>query len=75
MDKEAKARKSMKILPTVKAEVEKVQKEWGFKTEGHALAYLLVVYKDQKGKNITIEDHQRYLKESVQLMWGASEDE
>ncbi|WP_323480935.1 hypothetical protein [Acinetobacter baumannii] len=53
-------RKSIKVAPVVKAEIEAIRKELEVKTESHALAYLAAMYWDQKNKKILLGDHQKY---------------
>lgn len=56
-----KTRKNIKAALPVKADVESIRIELGFKAESQVLAYLTAVYFDQKGKNITLADHQKYM--------------
>lgn len=55
-------RKSIKAAAAVKAEIESIRDELGVKTESLALAYLAAMFRDQKAKRITLQDHQNYLK-------------
>lgn len=57
-------RKNIKAVPAVKAELEALREELGFKTESQVLGYLMAMYRDQKTKRILLADHQRYMKES-----------
>lgn len=55
-------RKSIKAAPAVKAEIEAIREELGLKNESLVLAYLAAMFRDQKGKRITLKDHQDYIK-------------
>lgn len=60
-------RKSMKMAPIVKENIESLRKELGFRTESHVLAYLVAMYRDQKRKTITLGDHQKYVSHSEEI--------
>jgi len=55
-------RKNIKAAPAVKAEIESICSELGFKTQSMALAYLAAMYRHQKAKRITLADHANYKK-------------
>ncbi|MMZ55620.1 hypothetical protein D1872_174810 [compost metagenome] len=55
-------RKSIKVAPAVKAEIEAIRKELKVKTESHVLSYLAAMYQDQKEKRIKLGDHQKYMR-------------
>lgn len=65
-------RKSIKVPPAVKAEIDAIRKELGAKTEAHVLAYLGAMYRDQKTKKITLADHQEYVKRAEEMNDQAS---
>lgn len=54
-------RKNIKAAPAVKAEIEAIRKELEVKTESIVLAYLAAMYRDMKGRKITLGDHQSYM--------------
>lgn len=60
-------RQAVKMPPGVKVVVNEIRKELGFKTESQVVAYLCAMYKDQKGKRITLADHQKYVQESDEI--------
>lgn len=57
-------RRSIKVVPIVKAEIESIRAELGLKTESHVIAYLTSLYTDQKKNRIKLAEHQAYIKES-----------
>ncbi|MFD1179712.1 hypothetical protein ACFQ3W_25895 [Paenibacillus puldeungensis] len=57
-------RKNIKVIPEVKESLESIRKELELKTESLTLAYLVAMYLDQKDKNLTLQDHQNYIRAS-----------
>lgn len=55
-------RKNIKAAIPVKADIEKIRDNLNLKSESQVLAYLAAMFYDQKGKHITLEDHQKYME-------------
>ncbi|MEK8217149.1 hypothetical protein [Paenibacillus sp. FSL L8-0463] len=57
-------RKNIKAAPAVKADLNAVQRQLGFKTESQTIAYLTAMYWSMKSRKITLDDHLNYLNAS-----------
>lgn len=67
MDDMKDTRKNIKVVPSVKAELQALLEDVELKTESQGIAYLLAMYRDQKSKRITLADHQNYKKASEEM--------
>lgn len=56
-----RTRKNIKAALPVKSDIEAIRENLGLKTESHVLAYLVAMFQDQKSRNITLTDHQKYM--------------
>lgn len=55
-------RKNIKAAAAVKAELNAIQKELKLKTESLAIAYLTAMFVHRKDTNISLADHQKFMK-------------
>lgn len=65
-------RKNIKAAPGVKAGLNAVQKQLGFKTESQTIAYLTAMYWEMKQRKISLDDHQKFVKSSEEANNQAS---